>query len=64
MIDQGPPTDEERQLTAGMPPHIAAGFIAARRGGDVRGMYAQEKRLADLSDQLQDIIREKFRSAR
>lgn len=26
-----PPTDEEKELTKGMPPEVAKGFIAARR---------------------------------
>lgn len=59
-IDQGPVTDEERRLTAGMPMDVAAGFIAARRGVDVRAR-AEEVRQQKLTERalhahLQDIV--------
>ena len=62
MIDQSPPTPEERELTRGMPPNIAVGFIAARRAKaadipiDIAGMYAQKERVADLEDEIRDAL--------
>jgi hypothetical protein len=58
-IDTGPPTPEERELTAGMPTNIAAGFIAARRGANPREYYEQERINKDLEGQLGDIIKGK-----
>ena len=42
---------EEIGLTSGMPPAVAAGFIAARRGGDVRTMQAQNEKLAEMTEE-------------
>lgn len=46
-------TPEERELTKGMPPNIAVGFVAARRGTDVRDVHS---RYASLKQQLDDLI--------
>lgn len=58
-VDTGPPTPEERELVAGMPTNVAAGFIAARRGANPRAYYEQERVNKDLEDQLGDIIKGK-----
>jgi hypothetical protein len=58
-IDTGPPTEEERALVAGMPNHVAAGFIAARRGGDVRDLHEQNARIKDMEGHLDDILKGK-----
>lgn len=47
--EQYQPSDEEKKLTKGMPPHIAAGFIAARRKSQ------KPTTLEDLSQQLMDL---------
>lgn len=46
-------TPEEHEAAKGMPPNVAVGFIAARRGTDVRGVHQGYRHVAD---QLNDLI--------
>lgn len=46
-------TPEERAAAQGMPPNVAVGFIASRRGTDVRGVHQGYRQVAD---QLKDLI--------
>jgi hypothetical protein len=49
-------TEEERALTKGMPPNIAVGFVAARRGTNVRDVHNRYER---LKMQMNDLINTK-----
>jgi hypothetical protein len=49
-------TSEEREATKGMPPNIAVGFVAARRGTDVRDVHGRYDR---LKAQMDDLIKTK-----
>jgi hypothetical protein len=49
-------TPEERAATQGMPPNIAIGFVAARRGTDVREVH---NRYEQLKTQMNDLINTK-----
>lgn len=49
-------TPEEREATKGMPPNIAVGFVAARRGTDVRDVHG---RYEALKRQMNDLINTK-----
>ena len=50
-------TQEEREATKGMPPNIAVGFVAARRGTDVRDVHGRYDR---LKEQMNDLINTKI----
>ena len=49
-------TAEERELTKGMPPNIAVGFVAARRGTNVTEVHS---RYDKLKQQMNDLINTK-----
>lgn len=49
-------TPEERAATQGMPPNIAVGFVAARRGTDVQDVHSRYDR---LKAQMNDLINTK-----
>lgn len=46
-------TPEEREATKGMPPNIAVGFVAARRGTNVTAVH---KGYGSVADQFTDLI--------
>ncbi|OBJ24620.1 hypothetical protein [Mycobacterium sp. 1245801.1] len=50
MFEPQPLTDEERQLTEGMPPAVAAGFVSARRADRHRRGLDNSGGFAGLGD--------------
>jgi hypothetical protein len=52
MFEPQPITDEERELTKGMPPAVAAGYISARRAD-----RHQRGGFADLGDLFGDLFK-------